>query len=148
MALVCAQAQIPDHPKPTEANVHYGPHERQVLDFYRAESSRPTPLMFYIHGGGWMSGDKNTPDFLVPCLKSHISIVSIEYRLIPDAITQKVDPPVKACLDDSARALQFVRSRAKEWNIDPARIAGCGSPSIATWRTRKAPTPSPANPPG
>jgi len=123
---VSSHAQIPDHPKPTEANVHYGPHERQVLDFYRAESDQPAPLLFYIHGGGWMTGDKNTPDFLVPCLKSHISVVSIEYRLIPDAIAQKVDPPVKACLDDSARALQFVRSKAKEWNIDPARIAGCG----------------------
>jgi acetyl esterase/lipase len=38
----------------------------------------------------------------------------------------KIDPPVKACLDDSARALQFVRSKAAEWNIDKTRIAGCG----------------------
>jgi len=33
---------------------------------------------------------------------------------------------VKACLDDAARALQFVRSQARPWNLDPRRIAGCG----------------------
>lgn len=119
-------AEVPAHPKPTQANVPYGQHPRQVLDFYKAEASQPTPLLFYIHGGGWMTGDKNTPDFLVPCLKSGISVVSIEYRLLPDAIKDGVNPPVKACLDDSARALQFVRSKAKEWNIDQDRIAGCG----------------------
>ncbi|MEP6669501.1 MAG: alpha/beta hydrolase [Chthoniobacter sp.] len=120
------RAEVPASPRPTQANVPYGQHARQVLDFYQAEASQPTPVLFYIHGGGWMSGDKNTPDFLVPCLKSGISVVSIEYRLLPDAIADGVNPPVKACLDDSARALQFVRSKAKEWNIDKTRIAGCG----------------------
>lgn len=119
-------AEVPDHPAPTKANVPYGTHARQVLDFYKAESDRPTPLMFFVHGGGWMTGDKANPDFLVPCLKSDISVVSANYRLIPDAVEAKIYPPVKACLDDAARALQYVRSRAGEWNIDPARIAGCG----------------------
>ena len=45
-------------PKPTEANVAYGTHERQVLDFYQAQSSQPTPVVLNIHGGGWVSGDK------------------------------------------------------------------------------------------
>ena len=45
--------------KPTLADVRYGPHERQVLDFYQAKSDKPTPLLFFIHGGGWMAGDKN-----------------------------------------------------------------------------------------
>lgn len=34
-------------------NVPYGSHERQVLDFYPAKSDTPTPVVFYIHGGGW-----------------------------------------------------------------------------------------------
>jgi acetyl esterase/lipase len=37
--------------RPTQANVAYGSHERQVLDFYKAESKQPTPLLFFIHGG-------------------------------------------------------------------------------------------------
>lgn len=126
IASTSLHGEVPPSPKPTEANVPYGQHARQVLDFYKTEASQPTPLLFYIHGGGWTSGDKNTPDFLVPCLRSGISVVSIEYRLLPDAIKDGVNPPVKACLDDCVRALQFVRSKAKDWNIDKERIAGCG----------------------
>jgi acetyl esterase/lipase len=115
---------------PTQANVPYGKHARQVLDFYQTktakEPGKPTPLMFFVHGGGWMNGDKANPDFLAKCLENGISVVSINYRLIPNAIEEKIDPPVKACLDDAARALQFVRSKAAEWNIDKTRIAGCG----------------------
>ena len=113
-------------PKPTLANVAYGKHERQVLDFWKAESASPTPLLFCIHGGGWMGGDKTNPDFLKQCLDRGISVVSINYRFIPDAIAEKIDPPVKACLDDAARALQFVRSNAKEWHIDKERVGCCG----------------------
>lgn len=113
-------------PKPTEANVPYGAHPRQVLDFYQAKTPGTAPLLFFIHGGGWMVGDKANPDFLAQCLESGISVVSINYRLIPDASAQKIDPPVKACLDDAARALQFVRSKAREWRIDPERIGACG----------------------
>ncbi len=97
-----------------------------MLDFYQAASAQPAPVFFFIHGGGWMGGDKAKFDFPEQCLNAGISIVSINYRLLPDATAAGVKPPVKACLDDAARALQFVRSRAKEWHIDPARIAGCG----------------------
>src|SRR5262249_27666922 len=43
---------------PTFSNVHYGPHERQVLDFFKAATSEPAPLVIHIHGGGWVNGDK------------------------------------------------------------------------------------------
>lgn len=122
MLLNAAQAA----PPPTHADVPYGPHARQKLDFYQAKSEQPTPLLFFVHGGGWMTGDKARPDFLDKCLENGISVVSTNYRLIPDATAEKIDPPVKACLDDAARALQFVRSQASEWHIDPERIAGCG----------------------
>lgn len=112
---------------PTQADVPYGTHARQVLDFYRAKPEQmKTPLLFFIHGGGWMTGDKKNPDFLAKCLENGISVVSIHYRLIPDAQAARIDPPVKACLDDAARALQFVRSKAEAWGIDKERIGGCG----------------------
>lgn len=130
LAVLCAAhpvfAQDASAPKPKMENVHYGPHERQVLDVYQAKSSSPTPLLFFIHGGGWMNGDKNNPDFLKKCLENGISVVSINYRLIPDATAANVWPPVQWPLQDSARALQFVRSKAAEWNIDKTRIGGCG----------------------
>jgi len=52
--------------------------------------------------------------------------VSVEYRLIPEATADGVVPPVKGPLHDAARALQFVRSKAAEWNIDKERIGASG----------------------
>lgn len=109
--------------KPTQADVAYGTHERQILDFYQAKSEKPTPLLFYIHGGGWMAGDKNSMN-PAPYLAAGISVVSINYRYI--SMAQEVVPPVKAPLHDAARALQFVRSKAAEWNIDKQRIGASG----------------------
>src|SRR5439155_20039994 len=53
-----------------------------------------------------------------------ISVVSVNYRYISQS--QEVVPPVKAPLHDAARALQLVRSKAKEWNIDKERIGASG----------------------
>lgn len=47
----------PSVPKPTLAGVRYGEHERHFLEFWRAGSDSPTPLVFIIHGGGWLGGD-------------------------------------------------------------------------------------------
>ena len=97
----------PAQPAPTMANVHYGEHERNVLDFWKAESSKPTPLLFYIHGGGWNAGDKARVAALDKYLAAGISVVSINYRYVPQALAAGVKPPVKAPLHDAARALQF-----------------------------------------
>jgi len=123
-----AAAKPPPGPKPTLANVAYGTHPKQVLDFWKAESSKPAPLLFFIHGGGWMGGDKSrvATSGLTNFLAAGISVVSIEYRFIPEATADKVVPPVKGPLHDAARALQFVRSKAAEWNLDKKRIGACG----------------------
>jgi acetyl esterase/lipase len=113
----------PKNPPPTVANFKYGPHERNVLDFWKAASDKPAPLLFYIHGGGWMGGDK-AGIAVEPFLKEGISVVSINYRYISQA--QGVVPPVKAPLHDAALALQTVRSKAAEWNIDKVRIGASG----------------------
>lgn len=122
----CSEAQAPTSLQPTLPNVAYGKHPRQTLDFYQAKSELAAPLLFFVHGGGWMTGDKANPDFLAKCLENGISVVSINYRLIPDATAERVVPPVKACLEDAARSLQFVRGKAGEWHINKDRIGGCG----------------------
>lgn len=114
-----------EKPAPTLENVPYGKDPQQVLDFYQAKSAKPTPLMFYIHGGGWQTGDKGKVDFLGQCLSSGISVVSINYRLL-GTVGPEISPPVKACFDDTARALQFVRSKATEWKLDKTRVAAVG----------------------
>lgn len=111
---------------PTQANVPYGTHERQVLDFYRAESATPTPVVFHIHGGGWVAGDKKGVAGMEKYLAAGISVVSINYRYSTQAQLAGVKPPVEWPIHDAARALQFVRSKAKEWNLDKQRIGATG----------------------
>jgi acetyl esterase/lipase len=113
--------------QPTLKDVHYGESPKQVLDFYKAESSTPTPLVFHIHGGGWTAGSKSGVGVdVAKMLKHGISVVSVEYRFIQEAMAAKHNPPVEWPLHDAARALQFVRSKAAEWNIDKKRIGATG----------------------
>jgi acetyl esterase/lipase len=121
-------AASPPIPKPTLFNVAYGPHHKQVLHVWKAESAKPTPLLFYVHGGGWRGGNRlsGLTTLLTPFLQAGISIVSVEYRFTDEATADGVVPPVKAPLHDAARALQFVRSKAAEWNIDKTRIGASG----------------------
>lgn len=128
-AISFGQFAVAGPPAPTQANVPYGKHERQVLDFYKAESKEPTPVVFFIHGGGWSGGNKEgaqkTLD-LPRLLSNGISVVSINYRYVQMAQSAGVQPPVKWPLEDAARALQFVRSKAAAWNLDKKRIGACG----------------------
>ena len=107
--------------KPTHANVKFGEHERHVFDIWLADSSKPTPLAVYIHGGGFKSGSKEklNPNNLSQLLKAGISVASINYRYLTIA-------PLPAAHHDARRALQFMRSNADEWNIDKTRVAAFG----------------------
>lgn len=121
-------ATSPVIPNPTTFDISYGPHPKQIMHFWKAESDKPTPLLFFIHGGGWMGGNRMSGlmNMLPKILDAGISVVSVEYRFIPEAIADGVVPPVKGPLNDAARALQFIRSNAKEWNIDKERIGASG----------------------
>ena len=105
---------------PTHANVAYGPHERNVLDFWQAQGDGPRPLLVFIHGGGWTGGDKELKfDAVKPYLDKGISVASINYRYSTMA---KLPAPVH----DAARAIQFLRTKAGDWNIKSERIALTG----------------------
>ena len=111
---------------PTFSNVPYGDHERQVLDFFKANTNGPAPLVVHIHGGGWINGDKVGMGDLKKYLDAGISVASINYRFVPQAQEAGIKPPVKWPLEDAARAVQFLRSKAGDWNIDKARIGATG----------------------
>lgn len=116
-------------PKPTFASVRYGDHPRHILDFWKAKSDKPTPVAFVIHGGGWQGGSKERLQRFADAkalLDAGISVVACNYRYVKQAVELGIKPPVKAPLHDAARALQFVRSKAKEWNIDKQRIGAAG----------------------
>jgi acetyl esterase len=116
--------------QPTYRDVKYGPDQRNVLDFWQADSKQPTPVLVSIHGGGFLQGDKSvSPQLLKECLDAGISVAAITYRFS----TQAIAP---ASFQDGARAIQFLRSKAKDWAIDPKRIAATGSSAgagISLW---------------
>ena len=117
--------------KPDLGNVPYGPHERNVLDLWKAASKAPAPVLVFIHGGGFQGGDKSNcnPELLGGCLREGISFAAVNYRLSQMAI-------YPAPMHDCARAVQHIRQNAGEWNIDPGRIAAAGGSAgagISQW---------------
>ena len=114
-------------PTPTYSKISYGEHARNVLDFWKAESNQPTPLVVVIHGGGWNAGNKEMIDKFVDTndlLEAGISVAAINYRLMKHC--RKLEPPVSGPLYDAARSIQFLRTKADQWNIDISRIAATG----------------------
>ena len=104
--------------QPTYKNISYGPHQDMTLNFWKFESESPVPLLVHIHGGGWIGGKKN--ETISPNeLKKGYSFASIDYRLAGTEL-------LPAAVHDAARAIQFLRTKAKEWNFNPARIAVIG----------------------
>jgi acetyl esterase len=117
--------------QPDLEDVHYGPHERNVFDLYKAKSDKPTPLVMFIHGGAFLAGGKYliTAQLLDACAKAGISVASINHRYS----TQAVFP---APYLDAVRALQFLRLHAAEYNLNPKMVALAGGSSgadISLW---------------
>lgn len=117
--------------EPHRRDVRYGRHERNVLDLWFARSDRPTPLVVFYHGGAWKIGDKRDihDTTIQACLDAGISVAAVNYRFITTA-------PLPAPHLDSARALQYLRSCAREFNLDPTRIAAYGASAgagISLW---------------
>jgi acetyl esterase/lipase len=113
---------------PTHARVSYGEHPSLVMDVWLAKSEKPAPVVVYIHGGGWEGGDRGSVQKhgLHAFLDAGISVATIDYRLITPAIKAGITPPVRWPLGDAARAIQFIRSKAREWNLDKTRIGLTG----------------------
>ena len=124
-----SESYAPSVPTPTIQSARYGDHDRNVVDIWQAEEGSPTPLVLVIHGGGWRGGAKERVDRFVDVqalLNAGISVAALNYRFVDQAIQEGVEPPVKAPLHDAARCLQFIRSKAKLWNIDTTQIAAAG----------------------
>ena len=108
----------------TFANEKYGDHPQNNFDIWLADSAHPTPLVIYIHGGGFVGGDKSkyfpSAD-LVRFLDAGVSVAVINYRFMNEA-----PYGILASLNDSKRFLQFIRFHSKKYNIDKTRIACSG----------------------
>jgi acetyl esterase/lipase len=106
-------------------DVYFGTGGRQPLymDVLRpkARSDEPLPVIIFIHGGGWIGGNKQLGvKWLIPFAQAGYFCASIEYRLTSDA-------PFPAQIEDCKCAIRFIRAHAKELGVDPNRIGVWGS---------------------
>lgn len=104
-----------------KTDVAYGTAGGQSLlaDLYLPKQrSKPTPAIIFIHGGGWVVGDKRQvwPVYL-DFVKEGFAVLSIDYRL---------KAPYPAAVEDCQRAVRWLRSRAQEYNIDPEKFGAIG----------------------
>jgi para-nitrobenzyl esterase len=111
------------------SDISYGDDAANKFDIFMPESATPTPLVIFIHGGGFTGGDKNStyssgPDEIRQVLSTGAAFASINYRLLSTAIDNE---GVIKSLGDSRRALQFIRYYAQSFNIDPTKVAAYGS---------------------
>lgn len=117
-------------------DISYGSFPENTFDIFMPTSSAPTPLVIYIHGGGFIGGEKENPysemwsnnwDFpsdIRTLLAHNIAFASINYRLL--AFEGDKEGVLKS-LNDSKRCLQYIRSVSKVLNIDKNNIVLCGS---------------------
>lgn len=105
-------------------DIAYGEHEQNAFDVLLPSADTPTPLLVYIHGGGFTGGDKaalfrSADEETVEWLSEGIAVATLNYRTLVPGDTDGV---LKS-LGDSRYALQFLRYHAEALNIDPDRVA-------------------------
>ena len=116
-----ARQKLAGTPRRPRAHAVYGAHELHRLDYYQAPGEGPRPLYVYFHGGGFGWGDKweMRPSVIRAFHARGISVASCNYRLADSG-------PLPQPLHDGARAVQFLRSKSADWQINPTRIAAGG----------------------
>ncbi len=106
-------------------NVSYGSAGGQelLLDVYSPETSLTTaPAIIFIHGGGWSGGDKSSfTKLATTAATAGVVAFSINYRL-----TKNGTNLYPAALDDSQRAVRWIRANAAKYNVNPTRIGAIG----------------------
>src|SRR3954447_679083 len=90
--------------------------ERQVLDVYAPKGARGLPVVFWIHGGGWQTGDKKEVQLKPEAFNDKgFVFVSTNYRLLP-----AVD--MGTIVRDVAKAVGWTHAHVAEHGGDPKRL--------------------------
>ena len=108
---------------PTHENVAYGTHERMKLDVWLAKSDKPTPIVVWFHGGGFVKGDKGSArrdPVISDCLAQGISFASCNYPYVEHRDYLR-------CLANTELAIKHIRKMSGEWNLDARKIAVAGA---------------------
>lgn len=109
---------LPIHAQNLTSNIPYADpaHERHVLDVYAPDQARNLPVVFWIHGGGWVTGDKTDVQIKpkVFCDRGFV-FVSTNYRLVPSV-------EMEVLIGDVAKSLGWVHRHIADYGGDPSRI--------------------------
>jgi len=91
------------------------------LDVYRpSNATAPTPVLMFMHGGGWTNGSKNSSLFaFLPFLDMGWAVVNVEYRLADVALAP-------AAVEDCRCALRWIYQNAKQYKFDLDNIVTTG----------------------
>ena len=90
--------------------------ERQMLDVYAPPKAKNLPVVFWIHGGGWQTGDKSSVQVKPKAfMDKGFVFVSTNYRLLP-----KVD--METIVRDVAKSIHWVHDHIAEYGGDPKRL--------------------------
>jgi arylformamidase len=112
LLVTAAQAQT------LTSNIPYAEpaHERQVLDIYAPDGAKNLPVVFWIHGGGWQTGDKTSVQLKPRVFTERgFVFVSTNYRLLPEV-------EMDVLIRDVAKSLGWVHEHIDEYGGDPSRI--------------------------
>jgi acetyl esterase/lipase len=92
------------------------PAERQILDIYSPKDAKDLPVVFWIHGGGWQTGDKTSVQEKPQAFMDRgFVFVSTNYRLLPSVEMETI-------IRDVAKSLGWVHKHIGEYGGDPNRI--------------------------
>ena len=99
--------------------------EPLLLDIHFAPASdAPRPAVVLIHGGGMWTGSRaDMTDMAMALARAGYVAFSIDYRLV-DATAGRNRWPAQ--LDDTQRAVRWVRANAAAFNVDPERVGALG----------------------
>jgi acetyl esterase/lipase len=94
----------------------YGPLARQKLDVYTPLQPGPHPVIVFIYGGGWESGERGHYRFVAENLTRHgYAVIIPDYRVYPEA-------RFPSFIEDAALALRWVRDNAAIYGGDRAHL--------------------------
>ena len=101
---------------------HIASNQENKLDLYVPRGATgPTPVLMYIHGGGWVGGTKESSVLrILPYLEMGWAVANVEYRL--GAVAR-----APAAVEDGLCALRWVIRNAGQYNLDTSRIVTTGN---------------------
>lgn len=117
--------------------VAYGAHPRQKLDVYAPDGARKgLPVVLFIYGGSWNSGDRGDYAFVGRALASQGFVTMVmDYRLVPETV-------FPGFVEDAASATAWIKLHAGDYGGDPDRLFVMGHSAGAYIAAMVAVTPT------